>query len=453
MNEIVKVDPKEFGLEEKNVKDIEQAFLPKIVEREALISVYDNILTKELTYETSSEAKEIRLKLVKVRTGIALIHKTQKAYFLAAGKFIDAWKNKETEPVIQMEENLMKIEKHFELIEKERIEKLNQERLTEIQKYSEKPELVNSNGWGNMEQSNYDLLIKGLKVQHKELIEAEKKAEELRIETERLNKLEDERRFELAPYAQFITSNNDLRSMSVVEYATLLASLKTAKKEYEAEQEKIRLENERLKKEAEERENKRLAEEKARKDKEAKEKKERELEQENQRKINDAKLQAEKDKAAKIQKNLELEAEKTSKRNKELQPYIIFIRDYNKMLKLSDVEYNKEFSDIKKGAQDHWEYDKKEAEKKAEKERITKDKNKKIADQLKAREEAEEKARKDEAAKIQAELSKGDAAKVQDLIADLESLKTKYSFKSAKNQNKYKRVGLLIDKVIQDINS
>jgi len=52
---------------------------------------------------------------------------------------------------------------------------------------------------------------------------------------------------------------------------------------------------------------------------------------------------------------------------------------------------------------------------------------------------------------LEAELNKGDAAKVKDLIADLESLKTKYSFKSAKNKKMYSDVNLLIDKVINHI--
>ena len=66
------------------------------------------------------------------------------------------------------------------------------------------------------------------------------------------------------------------------------------------------------------------------------------------------------------------------------------------------------------------------------------------ADEL-ARIEAEEKAA------IEAELSKGDAAKVTDLIADLEALKIKYSFKSSKNQKMYTSVCLLLDKVVVHI--
>ena len=85
--ELTKVDPKEFGLDDVQVLTIEQAFAPKIAERDGLAAIYQQVITKELTPELCSEAKQIRLKLVKVRTGIAEIHKTQKAFFLAAGRY------------------------------------------------------------------------------------------------------------------------------------------------------------------------------------------------------------------------------------------------------------------------------------------------------------------------------------------------------------------------------
>ena len=75
----------------------------------------------------------------------------------------------------------------------------------------------------------------------------------------------------------------------------------------------------------------------------------------------------------------------------------------------------------------------------------------KIEAELRAKAEAERKAKEAEQARIEAELSKGDAAKVQDLIKDMEGLKTKYKFKSKKNQAIYEQVGQLLDKVINHI--
>ena len=213
MKELEKINPTEFGLEVSQVETIEQAFLPKIQEREALVAVYDQLIKSELTPELCKEAKEVRLKLVKVRTGIADIHKTQKAFFLAAGRFVDAWKNKETLPVEQMEEKLSEIENYYINIEKAQKAQLQAERLLEVSKYTEYP----ANALGEMEQQVYAAYLQGLKVAYDAKIEAERKAEK-----ERLAAIEAEK----------------------------------------AERERIRVENERLKVEAERKE-KELAEERA----------------------------------------------------------------------------------------------------------------------------------------------------------------------------------------------
>ncbi len=84
-------------------------------------------------------------------------------------------------------------------------------------------------------------------------------------------------------------------------------------------------------------------------------------------------------------------------------------------------------------------------------EREERAKREKLEAEIKAKAEAERKAKAEEEARLQAELNKGDAAKVKDLINDLNALKTKYSFKSAKNQKRYEDVKLLIDKVVNHI--
>jgi hypothetical protein len=71
--------------------------------------------------------------------------------------------------------------------------------------------------------------------------------------------------------------------------------------------------------------------------------------------------------------------------------------------------------------------------------------------ELEAKAEAERKAKEEEKARVEAELNKGDAAKVKDLITDLTGLKTKYTFKSAKNKKMYEDVSALLDKVINHI--
>jgi len=133
--EIIKLDPKEFGVTTKSANEIELAFQPKIAEREALAVIYKQIIKKEITEEVCEEAGEVTKKLVKVRTGIAAVHKTQKQFALTYGKFVDAWKNKETLPGTQMEETLVGIRDHFEIIEQKRIDDLQSKRFRLVSKY------------------------------------------------------------------------------------------------------------------------------------------------------------------------------------------------------------------------------------------------------------------------------------------------------------------------------
>lgn len=210
--EIAKINPAEFGLQEAQAQTIEAAFMPKIIERDGLMKVYETLITEELTPELCVEAKALRLKLVKVRTGIAEIHRTQKAFYLAAGRYVDAWKNKETAPVEQMEEKLEGIEKYYENIEKERKTKLRAERVAELQKYEVDGSLIML---GEMADDVWDNYLAGVKLQYENRKAAERKAEE-----DRLAAIEAERK----------------------------------------RQEEIRLENERLKKEREALEKKQAAE-------------------------------------------------------------------------------------------------------------------------------------------------------------------------------------------------
>jgi len=278
MEQLVKLNPEEYGLKEAEVAPIENAFAPKIAEREALKNIYEAVIVKELTPALCSEAKELRLKLVKVRTGIAEIHKTQKAYFLAAGRFVDAWKNKETAPVEQMEEKLESIEKYFENIERERKQKLRDERLAELQKYETDGTLLML---GEMSDEVWNNYFAGVKLQYEARKESERKAEEARLaEIEAEKKRQEEIRLE----------NERLR-------------IEAEKREKEIEVERKKLEAEKAKAE------------RARKDAEEKAKKE----QEEARKKLEA-IQAEKDKAeAELRAKREAEEKAEKERQANLQ--------------------------------------------------------------------------------------------------------------------------------------
>lgn len=265
------VNPEEFGLEKENVLKIEEAFTPKIVEREALAKIYADVITKEINQNTVIEAAELRRKLVKVRTGIADIHKTQKAFFLASGRFVDAWKNKETEPVTQMEEKLMEIEKYYENQEKERLEKIQKARAEELSQYVSDAHERDLSG---MADDVWDAYLSAKKQAHEDQLAAEKKAEEDRkaqeeedrrkrkeaeakLAAERkkareLQKTRDERAEELRPYITFIRDYEGLITASDTSYKKQLDEIKKGYDLHQAEQAKRRAEEELERKKREE---------------------------------------------------------------------------------------------------------------------------------------------------------------------------------------------------------
>ncbi|MFA5300390.1 MAG: hypothetical protein WC389_19570 [Lutibacter sp.] len=294
---LVVIDPKEYGLEQDKASVIEKAFMPVITERDALSEIYKSILTQELTIETTQQARELRLKLVKVRTSTDTIHKTEKAFYLAGGKFVDAWKNKNITVIQEMESRLSEIENYFVNIEKKRLEDLKALRTSKLSEVTDTPEIYSN--LEAMTDAAFDNLIKGLKlVKEQEAAEAAI-LEASRIENARLDNLETQRKIETAPYVQFFGVSPSLREMNDTEYTIFLNSLKTAKNDYEAEQEKIRLENERLQKEAQA---KQAQIEKERKEAQAKAEAEAKKQADIQAKLKadaDAKLKAEQEKAAK----------------------------------------------------------------------------------------------------------------------------------------------------------
>lgn len=341
--EIIKAE--DYGLETSKATELTSGLKTVRAERELLIKEFEDVSKLEISQENLAKFRELRLKIVKNRTqGIIKWHKTNKEFFLTGGKFVDAIKNKEIQINEEMESKLMDAEKHFENLEKERIEKLNAKRVELVKPYVDDVENLYL---ADMEDDVFEAYLLTKKNNHEAKLKAEAEAEEARLKA-----IEEEKK----------------------------------------EQERIRKENAKLKAEAEERERlakieeqKRLKAEQERKAKEEAEKKKQEAEAEKKRAEYEAKLKAEREEKERI-------------------------------------------------------------------EREEKAKREKLEAELKAKQEAELKAKQEEEARIQAELNKGDADKVKDLIKDLESIKTKYSFKSAKNKKMYNGVGLLIDKVTNFIN-
>ena len=343
--EIIKAE--KFGIEEKTATELTNGLAVPRAERKLLKEEFDKVSKLEITKENKSVFKDLRLRIRNNRTkGTNVWHKAGKEYFLRGGQFLDAIKNKDNQENEAMEQVLLDAENHFENLEKERITKLQKERVKILSEYIED---AHERDLAQMEDDVWESFLQVKRQTYLDKIESEKKAEEERIKVEKLEaeklELSQKRQSELRPYYAFLKEDLDLKELPEKEYQSKLKELKKLKSEHDAEQQRILDENNRLKKEAEEK------------------------------------------------------AELIASRTKELQPFVVFIRDYNGLISKDEKEYQKEFSDIKKGAQDHWEFERKEKERKEKEEKqnqIEADKLAKIQAKKEADAEAERKRLQDE---------------------------------------------------------
>ena len=219
--EIVKIKASDYGLEETKAKEIESMFTPMMSKMSELENEYNNILKLDINPETCQMAKDLRLAYVKIRTGTSDIHKQLKAFYLAGGRFVDAFKNTQAFASGEKEESLKKIEKHFEILEAERKEKLKQEREKLISSYMEE---VNTFSLGEMSEEVWQKFFAGAKLEFETRVAAEKKAEEDRIAKEK--------------------ADAEAREKQRLENIRLQKEAKAREKEIAAEREKVRKENE-----------------------------------------------------------------------------------------------------------------------------------------------------------------------------------------------------------------
>ena len=290
--EIIKVNPEEYGIEAKKASEL-TGNLPQIKsERDILSQRYEEVVKMDIENpETAKIARELRLKIRDNRTkGIDVWHKTTKDFFLKGGQFVDAIKRVEIAVNQRMEENLESIEKYFENKEKERKAKLNEERLSILEPYSEfVPFGIN---FGEISEEEFTKILNGSKLQFEAKLEEERKAEEERLRIEKITKLHYERKEQLLPLWQFLDDTTiNFGELSEELFASIKSVANAKKVDYEAEQERIRVENEKL------------AAEKA--ELEAKSKKERE-----EKAALEAELQAKKEAEAKALKEATEKAEK-----------------------------------------------------------------------------------------------------------------------------------------------
>lgn len=138
MSNIIKVDPKQFGVAEAKAQEIELAFTPMVEAMEALepdLEAFINSLDVVPTEEECATAAGFLKQYVSIRTATAAAHKEQKAVFLNAGRFVDGLKNSQKKVSDNIEAELTRIKMFHINLEKGRLTKLHNDRADEISKY------------------------------------------------------------------------------------------------------------------------------------------------------------------------------------------------------------------------------------------------------------------------------------------------------------------------------
>ena len=228
------------------------------------------------------------------------------------------------------------------------------------------------------------------------------------LEIERLKQLQEERLSLIKGYVDEI----DIRDYSLMDDDVWEAYYQTKKKALEDRLKSEKEEAERLRKENEEKE-----------------------------------MQAAEDKAERerLEKEAQLIREKAKKERleREEKEALRIVKEEEERL-IEKAKADKIIADLKEKA------DKEKAKAKAIEDKA-KAEREALEKQIAEKKAQEEKAEKERLEAIELELKKGDSEKVEDLIYSLEFLKSKYNFKSKKNQKTYNQVGQLIDKVINHI--
>lgn len=267
-NELTIIDPKEFGLEETKATEMTSGLKSIIEERNSLEGIYDELIKQELNAETLKQAKALRIQIRDNRTkGIEPWHKTNKAFYLAGGRFVDAVKNKEIVNNERMEAKLEEIEQYFIKQEQEAKAKLKLDREAKLLPFEVDTQFI---AIADMSDEQFEQLLSNSKLAFETKAEQARQAELARIETERL--AEEKRQEDLKAEQERLETQR-------LENERLKAEADKREKEMQIEREKLakeQAEKDRLAKIESDKQAKILADAKAEADKLAKQLKDKE---------------------------------------------------------------------------------------------------------------------------------------------------------------------------------
>jgi hypothetical protein len=238
------------GIEELSAKQIRATFDPMTAMLDKFEDAYEEImkLDKE-DPETAKRAKRLRLDIAKIRNDAEKERVKLKAESLRTGKAIDGVNAILKKAIVGKENNLKEIETFQERKEAEAKEVLKNSRIEALAEFGIDG---NSLNLGEMQDDVWTIYLNGKKAEQEAQKEAERKAKEEREALALKESNYMKRRVELLPFSEFPAFERLTPETTEEEFKTLSLDLCTARNEKEAEAERVRQENEKLRVEREE---------------------------------------------------------------------------------------------------------------------------------------------------------------------------------------------------------
>jgi len=247
---------KESGLVLTEATEIKGAYLPFLSQLQEVVEQAGKINADNPTDIDEKIARELRLKSVKIRTGSEKLKDERKKIYLVKGNLEQASYNVIKNSCLLAEAALEEVEKAREKKEAARKEALRIERLDMLKPYCDNPEFY---PLGEMDEPGFNDLLNGMKLQAEAKVKAEQdRLEALRLEEERKEKeakihaITQQRTVFLATTYQYsFTGETPLGELSDSDYDMVVFQAKNAFEAKQKEEQRIKEENEKLRKQKE----------------------------------------------------------------------------------------------------------------------------------------------------------------------------------------------------------
>jgi hypothetical protein len=184
------IKAEDYGLTEKQGFEISGKFKILEEDKKAIVRDYNEIIIKELTAELSSDAKLLDGRMQKHLKAKKDIHTANKSFFLNGGRFVDSIFNIEKVEFDIMRETTQKIKNYAEDLERERVAKIQKERVGLLSEFVED---ANERDLSSMEEDVWQSYLATKKKTYLDKRQAELDAEKERQEKIQAEKEQQER--------------------------------------------------------------------------------------------------------------------------------------------------------------------------------------------------------------------------------------------------------------------